>query len=78
MPEEPPLEQADGRQMTDEELRLESSDLEDCREVWIGELGEYVMETHKRRKQVEVWFEASVLVSGFHLKLTNLVLNYIV
>lgn len=53
--------------MTDEELRLESSDLEDCREVWIGELGEYVMETHKRRKQVEVWFEASVLVSGFHL-----------
>lgn len=50
-------------QPTQEELRLTSSDLEDCEEVWIGELSEYIMETHKRQKQVEIWFEASVLVS---------------
>jgi DNA helicase INO80 len=54
-------------QPTQEELRLASSDLEDCEEVWIGELSEYIMETHKRQKQVEIWFEASVLVSfWFH------------
>lgn len=54
-------------QPTHEELRLASSDLEDCEEVWIGELSEYIMETHKRQKQVEIWFEASVLVSlGFN------------
>lgn len=52
-------------QPSEEELRLTSSDLEDCEEVWIGELSEYIMETHKRRKQVELWFEASVLVSFF-------------
>ncbi|KAF7978857.1 hypothetical protein HWV62_44327 [Athelia sp. TMB] len=46
---------------TEEERRLASSDLEDCEEVWIGELSDYVLETHKRRKQVELWFEASVL-----------------
>ena len=50
---------------TEEERRLASSDLEDCEEVWIGELSEYVLETHKRRKQVELWFEASVLVCPF-------------
>jgi chromatin-remodeling ATPase INO80 len=56
----------EGRRLpTVEELRLASSDLEDCEEVWIGELGEYMLETQKRQKQVEVWFEASVLVSFF-------------
>jgi len=39
--------------------------LEDCEEVWIGELSEYMLETHKRQKQVQVWFDASVLVK-FH------------
>lgn len=52
-------------QPTEEERRLASSDLEDCEEIWIGELSEYVLETHKRQKQVELWFEASVLVCGF-------------
>jgi DNA helicase INO80 len=50
-------------QLSEEELRLASSDLEDCEEVWIGELSEYMLETHKRQKQVQVWFDASVLVS---------------
>jgi hypothetical protein len=46
-----------------EERRLASSDLEDCEEVWIGEVSEYILDTQKRQKQVEAWFEASVLVS---------------
>ena len=50
-------------QPSEEELRLASSDLEDCEEVWIGELSEYILETHKRQKQVQLWFDASVLVS---------------
>lgn len=49
---------------TEEERRLASSDLSDCEEVWIGELSDYIMETHKRQRQVESWFDASVLVSS--------------
>lgn len=49
------------RGMTDEELRLASSDLEDCEEVWIGELGDYMLETQKRQNQVADWFEASIV-----------------
>jgi DNA helicase INO80 len=48
---------------TDEELRLASSDLEDCEEVWIGELSDYMLETQKRQNQVADWFEASIVVS---------------
>jgi len=58
---EPKIE--DLHQLSEEELRLASSDLDDCEEVWIGELSEYILETHKRQKQVQVWFDASVLVS---------------
>ncbi|KIK96361.1 hypothetical protein PAXRUDRAFT_312720 [Paxillus rubicundulus Ve08.2h10] len=46
---------------TEEERRLVSSDLSDCEDVWIGELSDYIIETHKRQRQVESWFEASVL-----------------
>ncbi|KAH7931126.1 hypothetical protein BV22DRAFT_1137807 [Leucogyrophana mollusca] len=46
---------------TEEERRLASSDLSDCEDVWIGELSDYIIETHKRQRQVESWFEASVL-----------------
>ncbi|KAH7909117.1 SNF2 family N-terminal domain-containing protein [Hygrophoropsis aurantiaca] len=46
---------------TEEERRLTSSDLSDCEEVWIGELSDYIIETHKRQRQVESWFGASVL-----------------
>ena len=48
----------------EEERRLVSSDLSDCEEVWIGDLSDYIMETHKRQRQVESWFEASILVSN--------------
>ena len=52
------------RGATDEEMRLASSDLEDCEEVWFGELGDYMLETQKRQNQVADWFEASIVVSA--------------
>lgn len=50
--------------VTEEEARLASSDLEDYEEIWKGELGNYVMETHKRQKQVDAWFSRWIIVSG--------------
>ncbi|GLB36274.1 putative DNA-binding domain containing protein [Lyophyllum shimeji] len=47
--------------MTEEERRLASSDLEDCEELWIGELSEYMLETQKRQNQVADWFQASIM-----------------
>lgn len=47
----------------DEEARLSSSDLEDCREVWGPELDDYILETKKRQNQVASYFWASRLVS---------------
>ncbi|KAJ6604781.1 SNF2 family DNA-dependent ATPase [Mycena vulgaris] len=44
-----------------EDLQLASSDLEDCEDVWIEELSDYILETQKRQNEVEKWFEASVL-----------------
>ncbi|KAI0639257.1 SNF2 family N-terminal domain-containing protein [Trametes polyzona] len=38
-----------------------SSDLEDCQELWWDELGHYIMETHKRQKQVDVWFSQWII-----------------
>ncbi|KAF5377629.1 hypothetical protein D9615_005291 [Tricholomella constricta] len=46
---------------TEEERRLASSDLEDCEEIWIGELSEYMLETQKRQNQVADWFQASIV-----------------
>lgn len=51
------------RQPDEEERRLASSDLDDCEEVWIGELSDYILETKKRQNQVAQYFWASVLVS---------------
>ncbi len=42
-----------------------SSDLEECQELWWDELGNYAMETHKRQKQVDVWFSNWIIVSGY-------------
>lgn len=50
------------RPPTGEELRLVSSDLEDCEEIWIGELSEYMLQTQKRQNQVAEWFEANTVV----------------
>jgi len=45
-----------------EESRLESSDLEDSREVWIEELDDYLLETKRRQTQVAQYFWANILV----------------
>ncbi|KAF9270344.1 hypothetical protein L218DRAFT_888813 [Marasmius fiardii PR-910] len=39
-----------------DDKRLVSSDLEDCEEVWIGELSEYILQTQRRFNQVEQFF----------------------
>ncbi|THH02834.1 hypothetical protein EW026_g83 [Hermanssonia centrifuga] len=46
---------------TEEERKLSSSDLEDCPEVWRAELGSYIMETHKRQKQIDGYFNRWVI-----------------
>ena len=51
------------RELTAEELRLASSDLEDTEDIWIQELSAYYGETRKRQRQVEMWFEDSCVVS---------------
>jgi len=43
---------------------LASSDLEDCREVWIGELSDYILETKKRQNQVAQYFWSTILVNN--------------
>ena len=54
----------------DEETRLASSDLDDCQEVWLPELGDYILETKKRQNQVAQYFWASILVSLFSARLS--------
>jgi DNA helicase INO80 len=58
-----PAPSAQEYRQTEEERRLESSDLSDCEEVWIADLSDYIIETHLRQRKVESWFDASVLVS---------------
>ena len=50
------------RPPTEDERRLTSSDLEDCEEIWIRELSEYMQETRTRQNQVADWFETNVAV----------------
>ena len=52
--------------------RLESSDLDDCQEVWIDELDDYILETQKRQTQVAQYFWANILVSVYRRTLRNL------
>ncbi|KAL5535629.1 INO80 [Sanghuangporus sanghuang] len=44
---------------TEEELQLASSDLSDCEEIWFQEMSHYYLETQKRQRQVEFWFDDS-------------------
>lgn len=48
-------------QFMSEEARLASSDLEDCEEVWLAELSDYILETKKRQNQVAQYFWQSVV-----------------
>jgi len=49
--------------MTEEELRLTSSDLEDCQEIWVSEISDYILETRKRHREVEAFYKLTVIVS---------------
>ncbi|KAF9787052.1 DNA ATP-dependent helicase [Thelephora terrestris] len=48
-------------QLTEEDLRLQSSDLEDCKEIWMAELGDYILETRKRYREVEAFYRLTVI-----------------
>ncbi|KZT06822.1 uncharacterized protein LAESUDRAFT_743170 [Laetiporus sulphureus 93-53] len=59
------------REQTEEEARLASTDLEDCEEIWMGELGNYIIENHKRQKQVDAWFSRWIIerdsITAYHM-----------
>ncbi|KAI0778036.1 SNF2 family N-terminal domain-containing protein [Trametes elegans] len=50
----------DPPESAEEDTRI-SSDLEDCQELWWDELGNYMVETHKRQKQVDLWFSQWII-----------------
>jgi chromatin-remodeling ATPase INO80 len=39
-----------------------SSDLEDCPEIWQTELGSYVLDTHKRMRHIDAYFNRWIIV----------------
>ena len=47
---------------TEDERRAISSDLEDCPEIWQGELGSYILETRKRQKHIDAHFNRWIIV----------------
>ncbi|KAH9486801.1 Chromatin-remodeling ATPase INO80 [Psilocybe cubensis] len=44
-----------------EEVTLDSSDLEDCREIWADDLRDYALETKQRQQSVAQYFWASIV-----------------
>ena len=60
---EPEPEIENFHEPTEEERRLASSDLEDCPEIWRPELGSYILDTHKRQRQVDQYFQHWIIVS---------------
>lgn len=68
---------AEEYQPTEEELRLASSDLEDCEEIWRPELDEYALDSYKRQRYVKKWFDKKGVVRNVHYRpLTSLLLTY--
>lgn len=60
---EPPLvDEFQLQEPTEDERRTTSSDLEDCPEIWQGELGNYSLETHKRMRQIDAYFNRWIIV----------------
>lgn len=55
----------DGTGMTEEEMRLTSSDLDDCPEIWMSEISDYILETRKRHREVEAFYKLTVIVGYF-------------
>lgn len=52
---------------TEEELRVASSDLSDCEDIWYTEIGYYMLETRRRRRMVEEYFESNIVESNMAL-----------
>lgn len=52
---------------TEEELHLASSDLSDCEDIWYTEIGYYMLETRRRRRMVEEFFESNAVESNMAL-----------
>lgn len=48
------------RRYATDDQRLASSDLEDCEEIWVPGLNEYITDSQRRLRQVEQWFNASM------------------
>jgi len=70
-PQSPPIDSPESestapvlREPTESELRLASSDLSDCEDIWYTEIGHYMLETRRRRRLVEEFFENNVAVSS--------------
>lgn len=57
------------REPTEAELRLASSDLSDCEDIWYTEIGYYMLETRRRRRMIEDFFESNLAVSSFLIHL---------
>jgi DNA helicase INO80 len=56
-----------GTKPPNDEHLVDSSDLEDCRDIWMDELNGYMAETKKRQSQVAQYFWTSILASRFGL-----------
>ncbi|KAH9019839.1 SNF2 family DNA-dependent ATPase [Lactarius pseudohatsudake] len=52
---------------TEEDLRIASSDLSDCEDIWYIEIGYYMLETRRRRRMVEEFFESNITESNMAL-----------
>jgi chromatin-remodeling ATPase INO80 len=61
-PEAEPIPEEYHHEPTEDERRLVSSDLEDCPEIWQGELGSYILEIRKRQKQIDAHFNRWIIV----------------
>ncbi|KAI0257582.1 SNF2 family N-terminal domain-containing protein [Lactifluus subvellereus] len=55
------------REPTEGESRLASSDLSDCEDIWFTEIGYYTLETRRRRRMVEQFFESNLTESNIAL-----------
>jgi DNA helicase INO80 len=55
--------------MNEEDMRLVSSDLEDCQEIWLSEVSDYILETRKRHREVEAFYKLTVIVREFIIDL---------
>ncbi|KAG6846025.1 hypothetical protein H0H87_011073 [Tephrocybe sp. NHM501043] len=53
------------KRRAEEELRLASSDIDDCSEIWREELEDYALKTNQRQNQVADWFQASLPIAIF-------------